>query len=97
MSFKVNVCVCVLRGFKDVAGYILIAVCVCVCVWTRVFAASQVIIVRSPDANHANIRVHCTALNRVLPRSMVSLYNTVGWGAGCTGFPPPPPELKKLS
>ena len=47
----------VLKILRVVAGYVLLAMCVCVCVWTRVFAASEVVIVGSPDANHAVSRV----------------------------------------
>ena len=78
--------VCVLRGFRDVAGYILIAVCVCVCVCVYVCVCVHVCVcvdtcIYSERGYHcaitrckpcsrtsADVRVHCTALNRVLPR-----------------------------
>ena len=89
--------VCVLRGFRDVAGYILIAVCVCVCcvcvcvrvcvcvcVCACVCVCGHVYLQRARlslcdhqmqtmqshrrTCNCADVRVHCTALNRVLPR-----------------------------
>ena len=77
----VCMCVCVCLNVYCVFMYlsVCLSICLCVCVALPDTCARPL----------CDMLGHASGFSPAKKSSMVSVYNTAGWGAGCTGIPSP--------